>query len=253
VLNKNEGSVKVFGIDIDKDHDRAKKMIGVVPQEFNFNIFEKVIDIVTQQAGYFGIPRKEALKRADEVLRPLGLWEERFKKSMALSGGMKRRLMIARALLHKPKLLILDEPTAGVDVELRHDMWEYLRELNQQGTTILLTTHYLEEAEQMCKNVAIINDGEIVKNDSVKNLLNCMETQTYVFSVNKIVDGELNGFDLRIIDDSTVEVDLGLNQSLHDFMSALKENGITVQALRPKKNRLEQLFLNIIKAEDECN
>ncbi len=171
LVNKSDGEVKVFGVDIDKDRSLAKTHIGLVPQEFNFNIFEKVIDIVTTQAGYYGIPRAEALSRAEKLLKDLGLWEKKDMPSQTLSGGMKRRLMIARGLVHNPKLLILDEPTAGVDVEMRHGMWEFLKKLNEEGTTIILTTHYLEEAEALCRNIAIINKGTIVVNEPMQQLL----------------------------------------------------------------------------------
>ncbi|HLG25641.1 MAG TPA: ABC transporter ATP-binding protein [Candidatus Gracilibacteria bacterium] len=251
LVNKTEGGAKILGIDIDRDHNAAKKQMGLVPQEFNFNIFEKVIDIVTQQAGFFGIPLSQALKNAEPILKKLDLWNKKDQASRTLSGGMKRRLMIARALVHHPKLLILDEPTAGVDVELRHSMWDYLRHLNAHGTTILLTTHYLEEAEQMCKNVAIIKEGEIVKSGNVKSLIGAIDKQTYVVTVSKLVNGGTNGtisgYDFTVVDENTVEVDLGVHQSVNDLVHLLNEQGIQVQDLRPKGNRLEQLFLNILK------
>lgn len=251
LINKTSGLVKVHEFDLDHDLNRAKQLIGVVPQEFNFNIFEKVEDIVVTQAGYFGVPRQTALKETAHILKALNLWDKRGQPGRALSGGMKRRLMIARALVHRPKLLILDEPTAGVDVELRHEMWNYLSALNKNGTTILLTTHYLEEAEQLCKTVAIIKEGEIVKTGTVKNLINSLEKQTYVVTVNKLIgQGKIQDFDLKIVDDSTMEVDLGLNQNVTDLVSLLHENGITVKDLKPKGNRLEQLFLNILKTHD---
>lgn len=251
LVNKTSGLVKVHEFDLDHDLNRAKQLIGVVPQEFNFNIFEKVEDIVVTQAGYFGVPRQTALKETAYILKALNLWDKRSQPGRALSGGMKRRLMIARALVHRPKLLILDEPTAGVDVELRHEMWDYLSELNKNGTTILLTTHYLEEAEQLCKTVAIIKEGEIVKTGTVKNLVNSLEKQTYVVTVNKLIgQSKIQDFDLKIVDDSTMEVDLGLNQNVTDLVSLLHENGITVKDLKPKGNRLEQLFLNILKTHE---
>lgn len=245
--NKSSGKAKIFGIDIDKDHNKAKGMIGVVPQEFNFNIFEKVMDVVVQQAGYFGVPRKEALENAHEVLEALDLWEKKDTVSMQLSGGMKRRLMIARALIHKPKLLILDEPTAGVDVELRHGMWEYLRKLNEQGVTILLTSHYLEEIEALCKNVAMIKKGEIVLNDSVKKVLNSMEHQTYIVNVDTVKESkELNHFKWNIIDETTLEVEISKDQTVNDFVRVLDQHNMMVHDMKPKSNRLEQLFLNIL-------
>ncbi|MCC6643604.1 ABC transporter ATP-binding protein, partial [Candidatus Peregrinibacteria bacterium] len=236
---KSEGKVNVFGHDIDTARDESKRVVGVVPQEFNFNIFETVLEIVTTYAGYFGVPRKEAFERAEEVLNKLNLWEKKDAKSMQLSGGMKRRLMIARALMHKPKLLILDEPTAGVDVELRHGMWEYLRELNATGTTILLTTHYLEEVEQMCRNVAIIKQGEIIKKDSVRGLLNSMESQAFLVTVNKLGNYEnLNGFTLRPYDENTLEVEIKAGDSLSRLIGELAGIDIEVIDLKPKNNRL---------------
>lgn len=249
LVKKTSGSVQVHEFDIDEDLDKAKELIGVVPQEFNFNMFEKVIDIVVTQAGYFGIARKEALQEAEVLLKALSLWEKRNTPSRALSGGMKRRLMIARALIHKPKLLILDEPTAGVDVELRREMWDYLKKLNQDGTTILLTTHYLEEVEQLCKQVAIIKQGHIVRQDSVKDMIHSLEKQTYVVTVTKMLKGrpELEDYDISLTDENTLEVDLGMNQNISDFVTTLSENGITIKDFRPKENRLEQLFLKILK------
>lgn len=248
LVNKTSGKVSVHGHDIDQHLDKAKEFVGVVPQEFNFNIFEKVIDIVTTQAGYFGIPHREALKEAEVILKALDLWSKKDTVGRALSGGMKRRLMIARGLIHKPRVLILDEPTAGVDVELRHGMWKYLKKLNQEGTTILMTTHYLEEVEQLCKNVAIIKQGEIVKNDSVKNLLASVEKKSYVISVNTMKNHDkIIGYDLKMVDDTTLETDLGMDQSLTELVSSLAQHGIIIKDIRPKGNRIEQLFLNILK------
>jgi ABC-2 type transport system ATP-binding protein len=248
LVNKTAGTVKIFGHDIDEDINAAKRCIGVVPQEFNFSIFEKVIDIVVWQAGYFGMNRKEALVRAEEVLKALELWEKRDTKSMALSGGMKRRLMIARALMHRPKLLILDEPTAGVDVELRHGMWEYLQKLNQEGTTILLTTHYLEEVEQLCKNMAMIKDGVIVKQGAVKGLLRAIDKETYIVEVTELPkDFSLPGYVWAQTDEHTLEVDVEAGHPLTSVIMALKEAGVSVQGVRPKSNRMEQLFLSLLK------
>ncbi len=248
LTNKTSGKVLVHEFDIDQNRNKAKQLIGVVPQEFNFNIFEKVIDIVATQAGYFGVPRAVALKDAEVILKALNLWEKRNQASRTLSGGMKRRLMIARALIHHPQLLILDEPTAGVDVELRHEMWQYLRELNENGTTILLTTHYLEEAEQLCKNIAIIKEGEIVKTGSVKDLIQTLEQQTYVVAVDKVnIDAKIKGFDLKVVDETTLEINLGLKQNVTDLIGLLQNNGMTVKDFKPKGNRLEQLFLHILK------
>jgi ABC-2 type transport system ATP-binding protein len=247
VVNKSEGEVRIFDTNIDEDHSAAKRMIGVVPQEFNFNIFEKVQDIVVQQAGYFGIPRKKAMDDSEEILKRLSLWDKKDTKAIQLSGGMKRRLMIARALIHHPKLLILDEPTAGVDVELRHGMWDYLKELNRQGTTILLTTHYIEEAEALCKNVAIIKEGEIIKCEPIKELLRSMERHTYVVEVNEVKSGmSLGHFSFEKIDDNTLEVTLERGQTVNDLVKAFDGQAIEVQELRPKGNKLEQLFLNML-------
>ncbi len=248
VVVKTGGTVKIFGIDIDKDHVTVKKMIGVVPQELNFNIFERVQDIIVSQAGYFGIDRDKAIKESEFVLKKLELWEKRDQPSRNLSGGMKRRLMIARALIHKPKLLILDEPTAGVDVELRHGMWDYLRELNKQGTTILLTTHYLEEVEQMCKSAAIIKTGEIVASDSVRRLINILEQETYIVHVEQVKPlNRLKEYGPKVIDETTLEVDLHKEQKLNDFIEKLSLDGMVLSDIRPKGNRMEMLFLKILK------
>lgn len=250
LVNKSGGKVKIFGHDLDVELNMVKRQVGVVPQEFNFSIFEKVIDIVVCQGGYFGVPRAVAMDRAEEILTTLELWNKKDQPSRALSGGMKRRLMIARALIHHPKLLFLDEPTAGVDVELRHGMWKYLNKLNREGTTIFLTTHYLEEAEQLCRNVAIIKEGEIVRNDSVKNLVGSLEKQTYVLTIEGSNGRKkVQGFDLRFIDDVTLEADLSHRQTMSGFIHELHEKGYVVRDIRPKGNRLEQLFLNILKTK----
>jgi len=248
LVNKTGGKVKIFGYDIDVAHTEAKQFIGVVPQEFNFNMFEKVLDIVLTQAGYFGVERRLAFPEAEQLLKRLGLWEKHNFPSRTLSGGMKRRLMIARALVHKPKLLILDEPTAGVDVELRHGMWDYLRDLNRQGTTILLTTHYLEEVEQMCRTAAIIKDGEIVHHDKVKDLVKLLDKETFVvtFKERKSLEA-LQKFSPVFIDDNTMEVELGKHQTLNDLIGPLTSSGFVVTDIRPQGHRLEKLFLNILK------
>lgn len=247
LVNKSGGAVKVFGHDTVTASEESKRLVGVVPQEFNFNIFEKVFDIVVTSAGYFGVSRKDAEIRAEEVLNKLGLWEKKDAKSMQLSGGMKRRLMIARALMHQPKLLILDEPTAGVDVELRHGMWKYLRELNSAGTTILLTTHYLEEVEQMCRNVAIIKQGEIIKNDSVKGLIASMETQNYLVTVDKVNGFEsIHDFKISQHDENTLEVEVATGKPLSRLIQELQKVGMETVDIRPKNNRLEQLYLNLL-------
>lgn len=248
LVNKTAGTIRIFGHDIDQEHDQARAMTGIVPQEFNFNIFEKVIDIVVQQAGYYGVPRKEALKRAEPILKALNLWEKRNTVSMQLSGGMKRRLMIARALVHHPKLLILDEPTAGVDVELRHGMWEYLKDLNAKGTTILLTTHYLEEVEALCRNVTIIKDGTAIQSGAVDQLLNSLDTQTYVVRSEKLPKNfKLQDYELRVLDEQNLEVDLKAKQTLTDFVTAMDKAKQPVVDLRLKANRMEQLYLSLTK------
>ncbi len=250
LVNKTSGQAKIFDVDIDQDFPRAKQMTGVVPQEMNFNMFEKVIDIIVNQAGFFGIDRKTALKDAEEILHKLSLWDKHNNPSRTLSGGMKRRLMIARALINRPKLLILDEPTAGVDVELRHSMWQFLQELNKKGTTILLTTHYLEEVEQMCRNAAIIKHGEIIAYDSVKTLVNMVEVETYVTHVNRIHSLEkLAMYKPVVVDETTFEVEIKSGKNLHEFMDRVYEIGMTVSDLRPKGNRMEKLFLKILKQD----
>jgi ABC-2 type transport system ATP-binding protein len=247
LVNKSAGEVKIFGHDIDKDFSVAKKFIGVVPQEINLNIFERAIDILVTQAGYYGIPRKEALPRAEELLKRLGLWEKRFGNPRTYSGGMKRRLMIARALIHEPKMLFLDEPTAGVDVEIRHEMWSYLRDRNKAGLTILLTTHYLEEVEQMCRNAAIIKGGEIIMRDSVRNLLKFMDKETYVVTVQQVKDiTTLGQYKPKVIDETTLEIEMSRKETLHDFFSHLGQTGMILTDIRPKGHRLEKLFLEVL-------
>ena len=243
LVNKTSGTVVVNGFDIDKQTIEAKNQIGVVPQEFNFNMFEKVLDIVVNQAGYYGIPVSIAKPRAIKILTRCGLGDKLQSVSRTLSGGMKRRLMIARALIHEPKLLVLDEPTAGVDVELRIGMWEYLNELNQNnGVTILLTTHYLEEVEQLCKNAAIIKSGEIVKQGSVRDLLNSLDKEAYTIEVDNAI--ELKG--LTKLDKHTYEVSVLKDQGINGIVSQLTDANIKVLGIRPKGNRLEELFLNVI-------
>lgn len=246
LVNKTGGSASVFGLDTEKEPDRTKAMIGIVPQEFNFSIFEKAWDIVIAQAGYYGIPAKEAKPRAEEVLKALNLWEKKDLPSMTLSGGMKRRLMIARALMHKPKLLILDEPTAGVDVELRHGMWDYLRKLNAGGTTILLTTHYLEEAEQLCRHAAIISQGEIVRQGRMKDLVSGLDVQTYSLDLMEATDVlVVPSFVMRRIDADTLEADVKGDQTLNELLEALSAKGVKVKSIKQKGNPLEQLFLKL--------
>jgi len=248
---KSGGQVKIFDVDIDQDHETAKRMIGIAPQEFNFNIFEKVQDIVMTQAGYYGIIRQEALKESAEILKTLDLWDKRGVTARQLSGGMKRRLMIARALVHKPRLLILDEPTASVDVELRHGMWKYLHTLNDQGMTILLTTHYLEEVEQMCRHAAIIKEGKIIKNDSVKKLVGLLEQENYVITVKELKYLEqLKEYQVTVVDEHTLEVELDRKVELNAFLVKLTQAGIVMTDIRTKGFRLEKLFLNILKEKD---
>ncbi len=248
LVNKTSGKARIFDFDLDTDLNKAKMQVGVVPQEFNFSIFEKVLDIVVSQGGYFGVPRSVALDRAEKILNALDLWNKKDMPSRTLSGGMKRRLMIARALIHEPRLLFLDEPTAGVDVELRHGMWKYLNKLNAEGTTIFLTTHYLEEAEQLCRNVAIIKEGEIVRNDSVKNLVSSLDKQTYVLTVESSKGHKrVDGYQIKVIDPTTIEVDLAKEKTISELIHHLHEDGYVVLDIRPKGNRLEQLFLSILQ------
>ena len=248
IVTKTSGDVKVFEYDLDTQPNLVKGCIGVVPQEFNLSIFEKVQDIVISQAGYYGIGLSEATIKCEEILRQLDLWEKRDQIARNLSGGMKRRLMIARALVHSPRLLILDEPTAGVDVELRYGMWEYLNKLNSNGTTILMTTHYLEEVEQLCKNAAIIKQGEIITNDSVKNLVNSLATETYIVNIEKITKkiGKLNDFTVIKETEDSLEVDIKKGQHINSLVKQLDTIGIQVINIQPKENRLEKLFLNIL-------
>ncbi|WP_036769478.1 ABC transporter ATP-binding protein [Photorhabdus australis] len=247
LVNKSSGKVKVFGYDIDTDIVNAKRQLGLVPQEFNFNPFETVLQIVLNQAGYYGVPRNVAQVRAKTYLSQLDLWEKRDQRAIRLSGGMKRRLMIVRALMHQPKLLILDEPTAGVDIELRRSMWSFLKELNAQGTTIILTTHYLEEAEMLCRNIGIIQHGELVENTSMKNLLSQVESETFVFDLamqNPIF--ELAGYDYRLLDMSTLEVDVQRGQGINGVFTQLSAQGVHILSMRNKANRLEELFVSLV-------
>ena len=244
------GSVKIFGTDLLENPSIAKQYLGIVPQEFNFNMFEKVEDILITQAGYFGIPAKEARPRAKRLLMALGLWDKRNSKSRELSGGMKRRLMIARALIHKPKLLILDEPTAGVDIELRRSMWEFMQQINiEENTTIILTTHYLEEAEQLCKRIAILDHGEIRINTEMKDLLGQLSVETFVFDLNTPFAGQLaltGVTGLSQPDNQTLEVTLSEGESLNGVFNQLSDQGVTVASMRNKANRLEELFMRLV-------
>ncbi|WP_020394653.1 ABC transporter ATP-binding protein [Thiolinea disciformis] len=249
LVNKTSGTVKIFDYDLDTQREQAKAQIGLVPQEFNFNVFEPVGEILINQGGYYGITRPQATQRAETLLNQLGLWEKRKEQARTLSGGMKRRLMIARALIHEPRLLILDEPTAGVDIEIRRSMWEFLTELNQQGTTIILTTHYLEEAESLCRHIGIIAKGELIENTSMKELLSRMDSEHYVFDLAKpletIDSPECCRFSLR--DPQTLDVSfLRSTSSLNEVFQVLNERQIEVISMRNRTNRLEQLFIDMV-------
>ena len=254
LVNKTSGTVEVFGKNVDTHVYETKLDFGVVPQEINFSQFERVRDIVITQAGYYGLPRKIAAVRCEKYLRKLGLWEKRNERSRSLSGGMKRRLMIARALVHEPRLLILDEPTAGVDIELRRSMWEFLTEINNNGTTIILTTHYLEEAEQLCKNIAIIDEGKIIENTSMRKLLAELDSQIYIMETSAEVESGLSlnmeNASLEKIDESSIEVTVSGGLSINDVFAKLNESGIKIESMRNKTNRLEQLFMTKLQAND---
>ncbi|RUO30143.1 ABC transporter ATP-binding protein [Aliidiomarina sanyensis] len=248
LVNKTEGQVRVFGYDLDTQINEVKQHIGLVPQEFNFNQFETVLQIVVNQAGYYGVPRDLAKERAKKYLTQLGLWEKRNDRARTLSGGMKRRLMIARALLHEPKLLILDEPTAGVDIELRRSMWDFLTRINKEGVTIILTTHYLEEAEMLCRHIGIIDKGQIIENTTMKSLLSKLNIETFVLDlapVEKIP--AITSATMRVIDDHTLEVDVAKSAGLNSVFSELTEQGCKVLSMRNKANRLEELFVTLVE------
>ena len=248
LVTKSAGTVTVFGHDIDTHFPEAKKHIGIVPQEFNFNQFEKSFDILVTQAGYYGLPLKLAQERAEKYLRQLDLWDKRNQPSRMLSGGMKRRLMIARALVHEPQLLILDEPTAGVDIELRRSMWQFLRDINARGTTIILTTHYLEEAESLCRNVAIIDQGRIVQNTSIKSLLKTLDREVFILDTRETLQvlPDLAGLPGHLVDEHSLEVEVRKSDSLNRVFSRLSEQGIEVVSMRNKANRLEELFVSLV-------
>ena len=250
LVSKSGGKVAVYGVDIDQDFPAAKKHIGIVPQEFNFNQFEKAFDIVVNQAGYYGLPRAVARERAEKYLRELGLWEKRDIATRMLSGGMKRRLMIARAMVNEPRLLILDEPTAGVDIEIRRSMWEFIREINEQGTTVLLTTHYLEEAEELCRNIAIIDHGQIIRDTNMKSLLATLEIETFVLDTREPVATvpQIDDMEIVLRDTTTLEVSLPKHKSLNTLFSALDGLDVNVISMRNKANRLEELFVKLVEA-----
>ncbi|MGL4447260.1 ABC transporter ATP-binding protein [Shewanella sp.] len=249
LVQKSEGTVKVFDYDLDQQLEEAKLCIGLVPQEFNFNQFESVLQIVVNQAGYYGVPKPLALERAEKYLRQLDLWEKRHSQSRELSGGMKRRLMIARALMHEPKLLILDEPTAGVDIELRRSMWEFLKQINQQGVTIILTTHYLEEAEMLCRNIGIIDKGRLVECTSMKALLGKLNIETFILDLRRDLASApvLKEMTCRLTDPHTLEVDVAKEHNLNDVFSQLTAAKVEVVSMRNKSNRLEELFVELVK------
>ena len=255
LVRKTSGSVKIFNTDIDQDFPKAKQYLGVVPQEFNFNIWEKVIDICVTQAGYYGLPLPIAKQRSEKYLKLLGLWDKRNDRARSLSGGMKRRLMIARALVHEPKLLILDEPTAGVDIELRRSMWDFLRDINRAGTTIILTTHYLEEAESLCRNIAIIDQGNLVRNTSMRALLKELDRETFILDVKKLLEAapQIDGYKTTLLDDYSFEVEVRKGQPLNQIFSALDEQNIQIQSMRNKTNRLEELFVEMVEAGKSSN
>ncbi|OHZ02030.1 ABC transporter ATP-binding protein [Salinicola sp. MIT1003] len=248
LVQKTAGQVKILGIDIDQDFAKAKYALGVVPQEFNFSQFEKVGDIILTQAGYYGMPMKEAKPRCERLLKDLGLWDKRNGAARMLSGGMKRRLMIARALIHRPRLLILDEPTAGVDIELRRSMWEYMRRINEEeGTSIILTTHYLEEAESLCRNIAIINRGEIIKNTSMRGLLTELDTETFLMDLAEPLETTplIKGFEIERVDSHQLALSVRKGTDLNDAFQQLTEQGVRVLSMRNRANRLEELFVSM--------
>jgi ABC-2 type transport system ATP-binding protein len=254
LVTKSSGTVEVFGHDIDRELEAAKSCIGVVPQELNFNMFETPLTIVVNQAGFYGIDRPIARQRAEKYLKQLQLWEKRDSMARGLSGGMKRRLMIARALMHEPQLLILDEPTAGVDIEIRRSMWDFLREINDSGTTIILTTHYLEEAETLCRNIAIIDGGRIAERDRMSSLLSRMNTETFVLNLREPLAAvpELSGYPATLVDPHTLEVEVSREQSVNDIFLRLTQLGIQVMSMRNKVNRLEEIFMRLVEAKSQA-
>jgi ABC-2 type transport system ATP-binding protein len=252
LTNKSSGQVRIYGHDLDRDKEQAKQLIGLVPQEFNFNMWEPVVEILVNQAGYYGIPRKEAFVRAETTLKQLDLWEKRHTQARWLSGGMKRRLMIARALVHRPRLLILDEPTAGVDIEIRRSMWQFMREINHQGTTIILTTHYLEEAENLCRNIAIIHHGRIIEQTSMAGLLGQLHSEVFVIDMEQPLEKapELPNYTVSLLDSQTLEVIVEREKRLNGLFEALSHRGIRVTSMRNKQNRLEQMFIDLVERPD---
>lgn len=255
LVNASQGETKVFGVSVQKDRSKAMAEIGLVPQEVNFNQFEKPFDIVVNQAGYYGVPRRVARERAEHYLKKLELWDKAFSMSRTLSGGMKRRLLIARAMVHEPRLLILDEPTAGVDIEIRRSMWHFIEEINRAGTTVILTTHYLEEAENLCRNIAIIDHGEIVENTTIKALLSKLDIETFVLDLRSPIEAlpAIDGIELALIDPHTIEASIPKSRSLNRLFRVLEESGIEVVSMRNKVNRLEELFVRLVHTEAEAD
>ena len=253
LINKSRGSVKIFDTDIDKNFTKAKSYVGLVPQEFNFNTFEPVREILINQAGYYGIQKDISKDNAYYLLKKLGLWDKRYQVSRNLSGGMKRRLMIARALIHKPKLLILDEPTAGADIEVRRLMWDYLKEINNNGTTIILTTHYLEEAEKLCKNIAIIDKGKILENKSMKDFLSELRNEEFIlYTEGKFkMPLNLNNFNINKIDDNSFSVIIKDGFNINDLLDMLTKEDIKIKSMKNKTSRLEELFIRLVKNNDK--
>jgi ABC-2 type transport system ATP-binding protein len=249
LVNASSGEVKIFGTSVQKQRSKAMSFIGLVPQELNFNQFEKPLEIIVNQAGYYGINRKVAFERAEKYLRQLQLWDKRDKISRLLSGGMKRRLMIARAMVNEPRLLILDEPTAGVDIEIRRSMWEFIRQINEQGTTVILTTHYLEEAEELCRNIAIIDRGEIIQNSDMKSLLSTLDVETFVLDLREPLPQlpQIDGMEFKLRDAFTLEASVPRRKSLNALFCALESAGVQVMSMRNKANRLEELFLRLVE------
>jgi len=249
LVNSTEGDARIFGVSVNKQRNEAMKLIGLVPQEINFNQFEKPFDICVNEAGFYGIPRKIAAERAEKYLKELRLWDKAQDQARMLSGGMKRRLMIARAMMNEPRLLILDEPTAGVDIEIRRSMWQFISGINAAGTTVILTTHYLEEAEQLCRNIAIIDHGTIVENTTMKNLLSKLDVETFVFDVTRLSNPlpSLPGVAFRRVDEHTLEAEMPRTQPINSLFEAFSAHGITVTSMRNKTNRLEELFVRLVE------
>jgi len=254
LVNASAGEVRVFGVPISTRRSEAMQMIGLVPQEMNFNLFEQPVQICINQAGFYGVPRKIAAQRAEKYLKQLGLWDKAFEISRTLSGGMKRRLMIARAMMNEPRLLILDEPTAGVDIEIRRSMWKFIQGINAAGTTVILTTHYLEEAEQLCRNIAIIDHGRIIENTAMKNLLGKLDVETFVLDLTDACTElpQVDGVKVSRIDERTIEAEMSRAHDLNSLFAALSARGITVVSMRNKANRLEELFVRLIDANDKA-